>query len=100
MGPRQRAHFPAASQKIRGSRSVELQHVRAINGEPGPKERRNLTACHNSSKLAAGRLVPNIFRKDGTKWQMPARQPPFIHRDEAQMIPAVPVDTAAIVIYA
>jgi len=43
--------------------------------EFSPIGSRNLTACHNPSKPAGRRLVPNIFCLDGTKSPLRAHQP-------------------------
>jgi hypothetical protein len=75
MGPRQRAHFPAAGQKIRGSRSVDLQHLRTITGEPGPERTAELIRLSQFQQTRRQAFGSNIFREGGTKRRMPAQQP-------------------------
>jgi hypothetical protein len=50
IGPRQRAHLPAAGEKVRRSRSVDLQHEGSV-ASSAQITSRNLAACHNPIKL-------------------------------------------------
>src|SRR6266446_7175099 len=56
----QRAHLPATGEKIRRSRSVDLQHERSV-ASSAQTISRNLAACYNPIKLPARHLVPIIL---------------------------------------
>ena len=58
IGAHQRAHLPATGEKVRRSRSVDLQHEGSV-ASSAQTISRNLAACYNPIKLPARPLVPN-----------------------------------------
>ena len=71
---RQCAHLPAAGEKIRIFRSVEIQHSDDRRPARPYNSSRNLTACHTRCKRSGFGLVPIYFRNTGTKCEMAARR--------------------------
>jgi hypothetical protein len=63
MLPHQCAHFPAAGEEIRRTRYIDFQHQELSEANSAQISSRNLTACHNPNKRAAGDLVQMYWQK-------------------------------------
>jgi hypothetical protein len=74
IGPRQRAHLPAAGEEVRSTRLADFQHTIRSVASSAQSTSRNLTACHKPNKRAEAALVPNYWLVGGTKRQRPVAE--------------------------